>query len=115
MPGLRVGHHQSRRAGKGRVLHARALGNVGVDFYAQAVQHGLADRARRDAGRRDAAGEMPAAPCVLKAFILSVGRVVGVAGAQQVSSLGVITAAGVQVADHQGDGRAGRVAVVNAG
>ena len=58
---------------------------------------------------------MPAAPRVLKAFILSVGRVVGVAGAQQVGGFGVVAAAGIQVADHQGDGRAGGAALIHAG
>ena len=58
---------------------------------------------------------MPAAARVLKTLVLGVGRVVGVARAQQVGSFGIIAAAGVQVADHQGDGRARRVAVVHAG
>ena len=53
--GLRVGHDQPRSAGKRCVLHACTLGNMGVDLYVQAAQHRLADRARRNACRRDAA------------------------------------------------------------
>ena len=113
--GLRVGHDQPRSTGKRCVLHACTLGNMGVDLYAQAVQHRLADRARRNACRRNAAREVPAAARVLKALVLGVGRVVGVAGAQQVGGFGVVAAAGIQVADHQGDGRAGGAALIHAG
>ena len=66
---------------------------MGVDLYAQAAQHRLADRARRNACRRNAAREVPAAARVLKALVLGVGRVVGVAGAQQVGGFGVVAAA----------------------
>ena len=54
MPGLRRGHHKARRTRKWGVLDACTLGNMGVDLYAQTVQHGLTDRARCHAGRRDA-------------------------------------------------------------
>ena len=37
------------------------------------------------------------------------------AGAQQVGGFGVVAAAGIQVADHQGDGRAGGAALIHAG
>ena len=115
MSRLRLGQHQSRRAGQRRVLDAGALGDVGVYPDAQRFQHALADRPRGHRRGGDAAGEVSPAACVLKAVVLGVGGVVRVAGTQKVGGLGVIAAAGVGVAHHQRDGGAGGVAVHYAG
>ena len=88
---------------------------MGVDADAQAVQHAFAQRTRRHAGSGDAAGEMSAAPGVLIALVLGIGRVVGVTGAQQVCSFGIVAAAGVLVADDHRHGGAGGAALVHAG
>ena len=115
MSRLRLGQHQSRRAGQRRVLDAGALGNVGVHPDAQRFQHALTDSPRRHRRGGDAAGEVSPAACVLKAVVLGVGGVIRVAGTQKVGGLGVIAAAGVGVAHHQRDGGAGGVAVHHAG
>ena len=115
MPRLRLGQQQPRRAGKGCVLNPGTGGNVGVHPHAQIAQNSLADSTRRDRCRRDASRKMPAAACILIPLILGVCRVVGVTRAQQLLRFGVVAAAGILVADHQGQRRAGGSALIHAG
>ena len=58
---------------------------------------------------------MPAAARVLIPLVLGVGRVVGMSGAQQILRLGVVDAAGILVADHQGQRGAGGFSPVHTG
>ena len=115
MPRLRLRQQQTRRARKRGVLHPATGGNVGVHPHAKRLQNALADSARRDRCRRDAAGKMPAAARVLIPLVLGVGRVVGMSGAQQILRLGVVAAAGILVADHQGQRGAGGFSPVHTG
>ena len=108
---------QRRRVvqGEGGVGHPGAPADVGHDLDARSFQRPQHDAAARHEGRRDPAGKVPAAPRVLKAVVFGIGRIIRVAGAEQVGGLGVIAAAGVLVFDHQGDGGAGGPAVQHAG
>ena len=97
-----------------RIGDARAPGNMGGNVNARPAQGVQHDGTARHQRGSDAAGEVSAAPGILKAVVFGVGRIIGVAGAEQVGGLGVIAAAGVLVLDHQGNGRAGSVAVDHA-
>ena len=97
-----------------RIGDARAPGNMGGNVNARPAQGVQHDGTARHQRGSDAAGEVSAAPGILKAVVFGVGRIIGVAGAEQVGGLGVIAAAGVLVLDHQGNGRAGGVAVDHA-
>ena len=108
---------QRRRVvqGEGGVGHPGAPADVGHDLDARSFQRLQHDAAARHEGRRDPAGKVPAAPRVLKAVVFGIGRIICVAGAEQVGGLGVIAAAGVLVFDHQGNGGAGGVSVHHTG
>ena len=86
-----------------------------IDADAQAVQYGLTQSARCHAGCGDAARKMSAAARVLVALVLRVGGVVGMAGTQQVGSLGIVAAAGILVADDHCHGGAGSMALEHTG
>ena len=104
-------HNQTGRAGKRSILHPGTAGNVGIHLNTALCQNVLTDRTRSHAGCGDAAGKVAAAAGILPAFIFGICRVIRVAGAQQIRRFCIISAAGVGVADHHGDGGAGGMAV----
>ena len=84
---------------------------MGIHLNTALCQNVLTDRTRSHAGCGDAAGKVAAAAGILPAFIFGICRVIRVAGAQQIRRFCIISAAGVGVADHHGDGGAGGMAV----
>ncbi len=104
-------HNQTGRAGKRSILHPGTAGNVGIHLNTALCQNVLSTIARRHAGCGNAAGKVAAAAGILTAFIFGICRVIRVAGAQQIRRFCIISAAGVGVADHHGDGGAGGMAV----
>ena len=119
VPAFQHAHLSSQCGGivqrKGRIGNAGTAGDVGGDVDAGAVQRTQHDGTACHQRGSDAARKVSTAPGVLKAVVFGVGGIVRVAGAEQVSRLGVVAAAGVLVLDHQGDGRAGGVTVHDAG
>ena len=72
----------------------------------------LKNRTRRHQPRRDPAGEMPAAACVLKAAVFGKGGKVRVRGTGEIFHLLIVLGMLAFIFDHQRQRRAGGVAVV---
>ena len=97
----------------GGIGEASHFGEAGVE--AGEVHHLFGNDAGGHKAQREPAAEHAATPQVIEASEFQVGREVGVARTGVLPELLVVFAAGVLVAEQDGEGSAGGIAIVHAG